>query len=481
MQSDLDVAANGWNRREFLARTGAGFGTLGLGSVLQGAGLLAGTTPPAGPMSPRPSHFPAKARAVIWLFMHGAPSTIDLFDPKPELDRRHGTAMNLGTNVGFFASSGTVMKSPFRFARHGQSGAWMSEVLPNIARHVDDFAFLRSLHVESNNHGPALYEMNSGLTRIGFPSVGSWVTYGLGSENQNLPGYMVMVDYRAAPEGGPNSWGCGFLPGVYQGTPVRSTGSSPILHLNPLPQVGPDRQRRQLDFAEELNRRHLERNPGEAELLGRIQNFELAYRMQTQAPEAFDLARETAATHRLYGLDNPRSRYFGSQMLLTRRLIERGVRFVQVYSGGTTDTERWDAHTNVKKNHEDRAAETDVPVAGLLTDLKQRGLLESTLVIWGGEFGRLPITQGSDVTGRDHNRLGFGMWLTGAGIKGGASYGATDELGLRAVENPLTVHDVHATILHLLGMDHTRLTYQHNGRQYRLTDVAGNVIHPILS
>ena len=470
-----------WNRREFLARTGAGFGTLGLAGVLQNAGLLADTTPAAGPMSPRAGHFPAKARAVIWLFMHGAPSTIDLFDPKPELDRRHGTAMNLGNNVGFFASTGTVMKSPFRFARHGQSGAWMSEVLPNIARHVDDFAFIRSLHVESNNHGPALYEMNSGVTRIGFPSAGSWITYGLGSENQNLPGFMVMVDHRAAPEGGPNSWSSGFLPGAYQGTPVRSTGTSPILHLNPLPQVGLERQRRQLDFAEQLNRQHLERHPAEADLLGRIESFELAYRMQTQAPEAFDLSGETGATQRLYGLDRPQSRYFGSQMLLARRLVERGVRFVQVYSGGTTDTERWDAHTNVKQNHEDRAAETDVPIAGLLTDLKHRGLLESTLVIWGGEFGRLPISQGNDLTGRDHNRLGFGMWLTGAGIKGGTSYGATDELGLRAVENPVTVHDVHATLLHLLGLDHTRLTYQHNGRQYRLTDVAGNVIDKILS
>jgi len=480
MTTGLDFHSPGLNRRELLARAGAGFGTVGLAGLLHSEGLLA-QAPAAAALAPRQPHFPAKAKAVIWLFMHGAPSTIDLFDPKPELDRRHGTSMNLGTNVGFFASSGTVMKSPFRFARYGQSGAWMSDVLPNINRHVDDFAFVRSLHVESNNHGPALYEMNSGVTRIGFPSAGSWVTYGLGSENQNLPGFMVMVDYRAAPEGGPNSWSAGFLPGAYQGTPVRSTGSSPILHLNPLPEVGLERQRQQLDFAARLNRRHLERNPAEADLLGRIESFELAYRMQTQAPEAFDLTRETAATHRLYGMDRPESRYFGSQMLLTRRLIERGVRFVQVYSGGTTDSERWDAHNNLIKNHRDRAAETDVPVAGLLTDLKQRGLLDSTLVIWGGEFGRLPITQGSDVTGRDHNRLGFGMWLTGAGIKKGASFGATDELGLRAVANPVTVHDMHATILHLLGLDHLRLTYQHNGRQYRLTDVAGNVIEQILA
>jgi hypothetical protein len=413
--------------------------------------------------------------------MHGAPSTIDLFDPKPELDRRHGTAMNLGNNVGFFASSGTVMKSPFRFARHGQSGAWMSSLLPNVAKHVDEFAFIRSMHVESNNHGPALYEMNSGLTRIGFPSAGSWVTYGLGSENRNLPGFIVMVDPRAAPEGGPNSWGAGFLPGAYQGTPVRSSGTSPILHLNPLPEVGLECQRRQLDFADRLNRRHLERNPAEAELLGRIESFELAYRMQTEAPEAFDLTRETAATHRLYGMDRPQSRTYGSQLLLARRLVERGVRFIQIYNGGTTDSERWDAHNNLKKNHEDRAAETDVPVAGLLADLKRRGLLESTLVLWSGEFGRLPITQGGDATGRDHNRLGFGMWLAGAGIKKGTSFGATDELGLRAVENPVDVHDLHATLLHLLGIDHTRLTYRHNGRQYRLTDVAGKVIEPILS
>jgi hypothetical protein len=469
------------SRREFLARSGNGCGLLALACLLGDAGSLrAEPAGPRNPLAPRPSHFPAKATAVIWLHMHGAPSSIDLFDPKPELARRAGTSMNLGSNVGFFESSGTVLRSPFRFARHGQCGHWFSEVLPTVARHADDLAFLKGMHVLSNNHGPALYEINTGLTRVGFPSVGSWVTYGLGSENQNLPGFVIMPDPRGSIEGGPYSWGSGFLPGTYQGTPIR-TGPNPILHVRRLPGVSAERQRAQLDLVAALNREHAQRLPGEAELQARIESFELAYRLQMATPEALDANQETAATHRLYGLDNPVSRPYGTQLLLARRLVERGVRFVQIYSGPQLDHLRWDAHADLNRNHRDRGAETDIPVAGLLTDLKQRGLFETTLVIWAGEFGRLPITQGANSTGRDHNRFGFALWLAGAGIRGGASYGATDELGLHAVEGRTDVHDLHATILHLLGIDHERLTYQHAGRDYRLTDVSGRVIHEILA
>jgi hypothetical protein len=459
-------------RRDFLTHGGAGFGLLGLAGVLQQAGLLAAerSTVP---------HFTPRAKSVIWLFMHGGPSAVDLFDPKPELDRRDGESMNMGNDVGFFTSSGQIMKSPFAFRQHGESGAWVSEAYPSVARHVDKFAFIKSMHAESNNHGPALYHMNTGMTRFGFPSVGSWVTYGLGTENADLPGFVVMLDHRGALEGGPASWGAGFLPSAYQGTPFRATGT-PLLNLQPPAGMTRELQRSQLDFVSALNRRHREAHPGEADLLGRIESFELAYRMQMEAPEAIDVQAETEETKKLYGLDNPVSKFYGSQCLTARRLVERGVRFVQIYSGAHDDKLRWDAHADVKKNHLDRCAETDVPIAGLLTDLERRGLLDSTLVVWGGEFGRLPVSQGES-TGRDHNRFGFCVWLAGAGVKGGVSHGATDDIGFKAAVNPVSINDLHATILHLLGLDHLRLTYHHNGRDFRLTDVAGEVVRPILA
>jgi len=479
---DPVAVAGGLARRDFLERSANGCGLLALACLLRDQGLLAAEpAAPHNPLAPRPPHFAPKATSIIWLHMHGAPSSVDLFDPKPELDRRHGTTMNLGDNIGgFFANNGTVMRSPFKFSRHGQCGHWFSEVLPNVAKHADDIAFLKGMHVQSNNHGPALYEINTGLTRVGFPSVGSWVTYGLGSDNCDLPGFVIMPDPRGSIEGGPLNWGSGFLPGAFQGTPVR-TGPQPILHLRPHGEVGQGRQRAQLDLVAAMNRRHAERNPGEADLQARIESFELAYRLQMAAPDALDISQETAETHRLYGLDNPISKPYGSQLLLARRLVERGVRFVQIYSGPQDDRLRWDAHAHLESNHRNRGAETDVPVAGLLTDLKRRGMLDSTLVIWAGEFGRLPITQGADGTGRDHNRNGFALWLAGAGIKGGTSHGATDELGLHAVEGRTDVHDLHATLLHLVGIDHKRLTYRHAGRDYRLTDVKGNVIRSILS
>ncbi len=376
------------NRRQLLQQTGCGFGMLGLSGLLSESGLLAASAQAAaGPIAAPPvalnlPHQAAKAKRVIWLFNHGGPSTIDLFDPKPELERSDGKSMNMGKNVGFFSSEGRLMKSPFKFSRKGKTGTWISDAYPNLSRCVDEMAFIRSVTSESNNHGPALYHMNTGMTRVGFPSVGSWVTYGLGTENHDLPGFVVMLDYRGALEGGPYSWGSGFLPSAFQGTPFRAGGTSPLLDLDPPAGVDRQTQRRQLDLVSQLNQQHLEAHPAEADLLGRIESFELAYRMQMRAPEAIDISREDDRTKAMYGIDRPVSRYYGTQLLMARRLIERGVRFVQIYSGAHDDTLRWDAHADLLKNHGDRCAETDLPTAGLLEDLRQRGLLEDTLVVW---------------------------------------------------------------------------------------------------
>jgi len=424
--------------------------------------------PLADPMAPKPGHFPAKARSVIWLFMEGAPSAVDLFDPKPELDKNDGKKIDIDV---FNGNPGPLMKSPFSFARYGQSGAWVCEKYSHLARHVDDLAFVKSCFTESNDHVPALYQMNTGVARAGLPTAGAWVTYGLGSENRNLPGFVVLGNTQGI-KGGPLNWSAGFLPTTYQGTLFRSRGS-PILNLHRPPDVTREDQRAQLDLAASLNAWHLDRHPGEPDLAARIQSFELAYRVQIEATELVDFSQETAATHALYGLDQDVSRSFGGKCLLARRLVERGVRFVQVYSDG-----EWDAHSDLRANHSGHCAATDVPIHGLLTDLKQRGLFDSTLVIWGGEFGRMPVSQGAN--GRDHNPKGFLMWMAGAGIRGGASHGETDEIGYRAAVDPVTVHDLHATMLHLLGIDHKRLTYLHNGRRYRLTDVAGNLLTRIL-
>jgi hypothetical protein len=365
-----------------------------------------------------------------------------------------------------------LMKSPFAFQQHGQSGTWVCEKYPNVAKHVDDFAFIKSLHSDSNDHVPALYQINTGIARPGFPSAGAWVTYGLGSECENLPGYVVLGNTQGV-KGGPLNWSAGFLPSAHQGTLFRSSGN-PILNLNRPSDVTDDDQRRQLDLLASLNTEHLKQHPGEPELLGRIQSFELAWRMQSEALSLIDFSSETELTRSMYGLDRKETRSYGTKCLLARRLVESGVRFVQVYSDG-----EWDAHSDLQGNHSGHCLATDVPIDGLLTDLKQRGLFDSTLVIWGGEFGRMPVSQGNG--GRDHNPQGFLCWLAGAGVQGGTSYGETDELAYRAVVDPTTVHDLHATMLHLLGMDHKRLTYFHNGRSYRLTDVAGNVLTSLLS
>ena len=401
--------------------------------------------------------------------MEGAPSAVDLFDPKPELDKNDGKRVDIAT---FNGSPGPLMKSPFKFSQYGECGAWVCEKYSHVAKHVDDIAFIKSCYTGPADHVPALYQINTGLARPGFPSAGAWITYGLGSENENLPGYVVLGNL-AGVKGGPLNWGAGFLPSTFQGTLFRSEGN-PVLNLKRPSNVTQPDQRAQLDLLAKLNEEHLKNHEGRADLLARIDSFELAYRMQYEAANVVDLSQESLQTHTLYGLDRKESKTFGTKCLMARRLIESGVRFVQVFSD-----DEWDAHADLRKNHSHHCAETDVPIDGLLTDLKSRGLWDSTLVIWGGEFGRMPVSQGSN--GRDHNPHGFLMWMAGGGIKGGISYGESDEIGYKAAVNRVSVHDLHATMLHLLGIDHKRLTHFHNGRTYRLTDVAGEVISEILA
>jgi hypothetical protein len=484
------------NRRHFLQRAGGGFGLIGLAGLLQQEGLLGKESLTAdglgaqalNPMAPRPSHFPGKAKRVIWIFVNGGPSQVDTWDYKPALAKWDGKSMRefdatFKNTTGFFKDSvGGLMKSPFAFTPRGESGKMVSELFPKLGEHVDKMAFIHSAYTESNNHSPALFMMNTGLPRMGFPCVGSWVTYGLGSENQSLPGFVVMSDPRGRglPKGQAANWGAAFLPGVYQGTHLRPKGA-PIANLERPGTLSDDQQRSQLDLVKRLNQTHQDHYKAEAELAARIESFELAYRMQSAAPEAMDLESEPAHIKTLYGMDDSRCDHVARQCLTARRLVERGVRFVQIYSGGMDNQLSWDGHVDIKGNHEQFAGETDKPVAGLLADLAQRGLLDETLVIWGGEFGRLPIAQTGKNPGRDHNPHGFTMWLAGGGVKGGVSYGESDEVGYAAAVNKVHVNDLHATILHLIGLDHERLTYTYNGRKFRLTDVAGKVIRPILA
>jgi hypothetical protein len=472
-------------RREFLSRAGGGCGLLALSPLVSAAlrPMAARAAPGrSNPLAARQPHFAGEAKAVIWLFMNGGPSQVDTWDYKPQLAQRDGQELpGFDKNTGFFTDQvGPVMKSPFAFAQHGECGAWVSEIFPHMARHVDKMAFLHGCYSDSNNHSPALFKINTGFARMGFPCVGSWVTYGLGAETANLPAFVVMYDTlgRGIPKGHAQNWGAGFLPGVFQGTALKPQGA-PLDDL-----VRPDdqtdqQQRAQLDFLARMNRRGLARFPNDPELEARIESFELAYRMQMAAPDAIDLAQESVATQQLYGLDNQKCTHFARQCLIARRLVERGVRFVQIYSGGMENELSWDGHQNIQKNHSGFAAETDQPIAGLLADLEGRGMLDSTLVIWGGEFGRLPIVQKGG-TGRDHNPHAFTYWLAGGGVKGGARHGATDEIGHKAVEGRVSVHDLHATILHLLGLDHTQLTFRFNGRDFRLTDVEGSVVEEVL-
>ncbi|HLW65193.1 MAG TPA: DUF1501 domain-containing protein [Gemmataceae bacterium] len=470
------------SRRAFLAKAGGGFGLLALASLLSKEAHADSQTEARNPMAARESHFAAKAKSVIWLFMNGGPSQVDTWDYKPELARRDGQELKgFDQNTGFFRDQvGPVMKSPFKFQKQGQSGAWVSDIFPNMARHVDKMAFIHSCWTDSNNHSPALFKINTGFTRMGFPCAGSWVTYGLGSVSDNLPAFVVMYDTlgRGVPKGHAQNWGAGFLPSIYQGTALKPQGD-PIDDMNRPGDMTDASQRAQLDLVAKLNYRQLEHH-FDPDLAARIESFELAYRMQMAAPEALDVKRESEMTQRLYGLDNPKCAHFAKQCIMARRLVERGVRFVQIYSGGMENERSWDGHQNIVANHAGFAAETDQPIAALLADLQARGLLESTLIIWGGEFGRLPLVQKGG-TGRDHNPHAFTYWLAGGGAKGGVHYGETDELGHKAVIDRVSVNDLHATILHLLGLDHKRLTYRFNGRDFRLTDVAGVVVRDVLA
>jgi hypothetical protein len=480
------------SRRDFLRRAGGGFGTLALAGLLGQEGLLSSEAAASelnalNPLAPKQSHFPAKAKSVIWLFINGGPSPVDTWDYKPELTKRDGQELKgFDKNTGFFTDQvGPLMRSPFKWKQHGQSGTWVPEIFPEMAKHVDDMAFIHSLYTETNNHSPALFQINTGFSRMGFPCVGAWVTYGLGSESQNLPAFLVMYDTlgRGLPKGHAQNWGAGFLPGIFQGTALNAQGQ-PIDNLLRDSAMSDGQQRRQLDLLQRLNKQHNEQHQNDSELAARIESFELAYRMQMAAPEALDITKETAATQKLYGIDNPKCKHFAKQVLIARRMVERGVRFVQIYSGGMENERSWDGHVDIAGNHRQFAGETDIPIGALLTDLKARGLLDSTLVIWGGEFGRLPVsqrTQGTSKPGRDHNPHALSYWLAGGGVKRGVHYGETDEIGHKAAVDRVSINDLHATFLHLLGMDHKRLTYKHNGRQFRLTDVAGEVVKKVLA
>jgi len=459
---------------------------LGLATLLQSEGILqpAGAADISNPLAPKDGHFDGRVKRVIWLFINGGPSHVDTWDYKPELEKSDGKELEgFDRFTGFFANSvGPLMKSPFKFQQHGECGKWVSEIFPNLSQHVDKMAFIHSGHTESNNHSPALFMMNTGLPRMGNPCVGSWVTYGLGSESQNLPAFVVMSDPkgRGLPKGYSLNWGAGFLPSVYQGTWLKPQGD-PIDNLKPPAELNESRQRAQLNLLASLNRQHLEQRPAERDLAARMESFELAYRMQVAAPETLDVALEPEHIQQQYGIGDEKCDHFAKQCLIARRMVERGVRFVQIYSGGMENQRSWDGHNDIAGNHTGFAGETDKPIAGLLADLDQRGLLNDTLVVWGGEFGRLPVAQKSAKPGRDHNPHAFTYWMAGGGIKGGTSYGATDEIGHKAVDDRVSVNDLHATILHLLGVNHEQLTYRHNGRDYRLTDVAGNVIDRILA
>lgn len=473
-----------WSRRDLLAKAGGGMGALALSALLQqeGHAISLGENP----LEPRKPHFPGKAKNVIWLFINGGPSHVDTWDYKPELVKRDGTKLEgFDPTTGFFEGAvGPLMKSPFDFKQHGQSGAWASSLFPHLSKHVDKMAFVKSFHTQSNNHSPALFMANTGVPRMGHPCVGSWVTYGLGTENANLPAFMVMSDPkgRGLPKGHASNWSNGFLPGPFQGTWINTKGE-PIPNLKRAGDLSDDQQRSKLRFLRDLNNVHRDdlQKAAEAELNARIKSFELAYRMQEEAPECVNVDSEPDHIKKLYGLEESRTSHFARQCLMARRMVERGVRFVQIYSGGMANQRSWDGHNDIVGNHSEFAGETDQPIAALLTDLQERGLLEETLIIWGGEFGRLPVAQKSKKPGRDHNPHAGCYWFAGGGVKGGTSYGETDEIGHRAAIDTVEIHDLHATILHLLGLDHKKLTFKHSGRRFRLTDVAGRVLKDIVA
>jgi hypothetical protein len=462
-------------RRDLLSRTAAGVGLFALADLLARDGLLAADGPPKPGENPPPSlapkapHFAPKAKAMISLFMHGGPSHVDLFDPKPELTRQNGK--DYSGNVGYSfvnRASKTLFGSPWRFAPRGKCGTQVSELLPYTAGVVDDLCVIRSMHTGFNGHEVSIRYFHGGIAGVtGRPTLGSWMVYGLGSEARNLPAYMVLSDPAGAPVDAANNWDCGFLPPLYQGTVLRPQEPR-ILNLNPPPDAAGAVQRQNLDLLAALNHRHLAARPGEADLEARIASYELAAAMQVAASEALDISREPERVKALYGIDRPETREYGTRCLIARRLVERGVRFVQLFLGG----QPWDNHNTIRTGLPAICKRTDQPAAALVTDLKQRGLLDTTLVHWGGEIGRLPVCEGelNAAAGRDHNGQGFTCWLAGGGVKGGMTYGATDEVGHKAAENVVTPNDFQATVLHLLGIDHERLVYHHGGRGQRLTD-----------
>jgi hypothetical protein len=478
-------------RREFLWQMGAGFAGVALTALLDGDGFFARhgyAGAYTNPLAPRKPHFAGKAKHCIFLFMYGGPAQMDLFDYKPELQKRDGQTVDIEMRRHSVQKQ-KLLASRRTFARHGKSGQWCSDALPLLAGHMDELCVLKSLYADTFAHGSAMIQMNTGRIIQGWPSLGSWLGYGLGTLNQNLPGYVVMLDPRGGPISGAANWSSGFMPAAYQGTHLRSKGE-PILDLAPKSALSRSAQRDQLDTLEALNAEHLKDRPGYSELQARIASYELAYQLQTAAPEVMDLSREPARILELYGVTTPRPTnhklaqgpaHFGRQCLIARRLVERGCRFVQIYSGGGHQQENWDAHNGVEENLAIHGPEIDRPIHALLTDLKARGLLEETLVVWGGEFGRQPVSQGK-ANGRDHNPKGFTYWLAGGGVKGGTSYGETDELGHEAVVNRRHIRDLHATILHLMGLEHHKLTYFYGGLEQKLTGVVeAEIIKGILA
>ncbi len=467
----MERAIHNLSRRQMLLRSGAGCGAVGLAALFADDGAL--WAAPPDPLAPKSSQISAKARHVVHLFMNGGPSHVDTFDPKPLLTEFHGKTLPM-PNLRTERKTGHAMGSPFTFQKYGQSGIEVSDLFTKTAAHIDDIAVIRSMYADVPNHEPSLLMMNCGDGRLPRPSMGAWVTYALGSENRNLPGFVVMC-----PGGYPivatQNWRSSFLPGACQGTylDTQHADVEKLIANIRNPRWTPDEQRSELDMVQVLNARHAAERPGDAALEARIQSFELAYRMQREATDAFDLKQETAATQQAYGTGT-----HGRQLLLTRRLIERGVRFIQIWSGAG---QPWDNHDSLAKQHKDLAEGWDGPIAAFLADLKQRGLFDSTLILWGGEFGRTPVAEFPSLSGRDHNHYGFTCWLAGGGVKGGQVYGATDEAGFRAVEKPVHAHDLHATMLRLLGFDHERLTYRVAGRDFRLTDVHGHVIHELMA
>ncbi len=467
------------SRRDLFAHTATGLGGIALAWLLHRDGFAAETVPSGA----KPPHFPAKAKRVIQIFCPGGVSHVDTFDYKPDLAKHDGEEMTgKGKPDTFFGRPGRLMKNAFAFQQRGQSGLWVSDLLPHLATCVDDMTFIHSMVAKSSNHTPAAFQMNSGFTMNGFPSLGAWLSYGLGAESQELPAFVVLPDPRGLPAGGSIQWTSGFLPATHQGVAFRSSGD-PIPDLSTPGNVKPDARRASLDLLDQMNREYLDANPGDSTLAARVRSYELAAKMQTSIPEVVKFDKESAATQKLYGLDVEATAGFGRNCLLARRLLERGVRFVQLFHGGAFGSPRinWDAHENVVENHTTQAASLDKPVAGLLKDLKSRGMLDDTLVLWTTEFGRTPFTEGVGGKGRDHHPLVFTCWMAGAGLKKGFRYGASDEFGYKPAESEVSIYDFHATVLHLLGLDHKKLTFYHNGIQRRLTDVHGAVVEKLLA